>query len=217
MIHGLPAETASAAMTTAKTREQVQAREPAPAAGEPARKAGPKPEDPSALSAKRLDPPDPADAKSPIRRDPAASDKSPKEQGGREKTNGQGLTPKEQEIVRELEKRDREVRAHEQAHMAAGTGNIVQGADYSYQRGPDGQRYAVGGDVQIDVSPVPGDPEATIEKAEEIYKAALAPARPSAQDRQVAAQAMQMKAEARAEQLREQTTGDSSESVDLFA
>jgi len=103
--------------------------------------------------------------------------------------------------LEELEARDREVRRHEQAHVAAGAGHIVRGAQFSYQQGPDGGRYAVGGEVEIDVSPVPGDPRATIEKAQKIYKAALAPAQPSTQDRQVAARAMQMKTAARAEAL----------------
>ena len=53
--------------------------------------------------------------------------------------------------------------------------------------GPDGNRYAIGGEVSIDVAPVDGDPEATIAKMEIVKAAALAPAEPSAQDRKVAA------------------------------
>ena len=40
--------------------------------------------------------------------------------------------------------------------------------------------------MAIDVSPVAGDPRATIEKADQVKRAALAPAEPSPQDRQVA-------------------------------
>jgi hypothetical protein len=94
-----------------------------------------------------------------------------------------------------LKKRDREVRAHEMAHVSAG-GNIVRsGPHYDYQTGPDGKRYAIGGDVQIDTSPE-DDPEKTISKADKIIKAALAPADPSAQDRKVASDAQAMKMEA---------------------
>lgn len=81
----------------------------------------------------------------------------------------------------------------------AGAGVIVSGAQFSYRRGPDGQLYAVSGEVKIDLSPVPGDPEATAEKARQVQRAALAPSDPSAQDRRVAMQARMMENQARAE------------------
>jgi hypothetical protein len=62
----------------------------------------------------------------------------------------------------------------------------------------------VGGEVSIDTSSVPGDPEATMQKARDVRRAALAPASPSAQDQMVAAKAAQMEAEARTEKLREE-------------
>lgn len=80
--------------------------------------------------------------------------------------------------------------------MAAGAGLITRGASFTYETGPDGKRYAVGGEVGIDVSGG-RTPEETLAKAERIRAAALAPAEPSAQDRQVAAEADQMAAEAR--------------------
>lgn len=98
-----------------------------------------------------------------------------------------------------MQKRDQEVRAHEAAHLAAAGGIAKGGATYTYERGPDGQMYAVGGEVQIDTSAIPGNPEATIRKAETIRRAALAPADPSAADQQAAASASQMAAKARAE------------------
>ena len=117
-----------------------------------------------------------------------------------------------EQIIRELSARDREVRAHEQAHKAA-AGQLAQGAPtYSYQRGPNGQLYAVGGEVKIDTAPVSGDPEATLRKAEQIKRAALAPANPSAQDRAVAAQATQMATQARAEMQTENNEKSNSES-----
>ena len=66
------------------------------------------------------------------------------------------------------------------------------------------------GEVSIDVSAVPGDPEATIRKAQVIRKAALAPANPSSQDRSVAYAATKMEMKARQELARlksEEQTG----------
>ena len=109
------------------------------------------------------------------------------------------LTEEERRIVNELRARDAEVRAHEQAHVAA-AGPYANGAPkYEYQTGPDGKQYAVGGEVSIDTSPVPGDPDATIRKAQVIKRAALAPRNPSPQDIKVAGQAAQLEAQARQE------------------
>ncbi len=109
------------------------------------------------------------------------------------------LTEEEQQQVTELKDRDREVRAHEQAHLTAAGPYATGGPSYEYQEGPDGRRYAIGGEVGIDTSPVSGDPEATIEKAQQVRAAALAPASPSAQDQRIAATATQMEAQARME------------------
>lgn len=104
----------------------------------------------------------------------------------------------EAEEIRKLQARDREVRAHEAAHAAAG-GAYAGAASFTYERGPDGTSYAVGGEVSIDVSAIPGDPEATLQKAVQVRSAALAPAEPSAQDMKVAQRAQAMAAEARGE------------------
>lgn len=104
----------------------------------------------------------------------------------------------EQQQIQQLAARDREVRNHERAHAAVG-GQYAGAPQYQYQRGPDGVNYAVSGEVSISTGGVSGDPQATIEKAQVIRRAALAPAEPSAQDRKVAAQATQMEAQARVE------------------
>jgi hypothetical protein len=101
--------------------------------------------------------------------------------------------------LRQLKSRDLVVRAHEAAHLAAGSGIVIGGASYSYQRGPDGAQYAIGGEVSIDTSKVVGDPNATLQKAQQIQAAALAPTQPSSQDRTVAARAAKMAIEAKAE------------------
>lgn len=108
------------------------------------------------------------------------------------------LTDEEKAIVEDLKERDREVRAHEAAHASVGSG-YAGTPSFEYVRGPDGVQYAVGGHVEIDVAPVPNDPKATIEKMEVVRSAALAPARPSGQDRAVAAQAEAAMREAQAE------------------
>jgi SprA-related family len=98
--------------------------------------------------------------------------------------------------VHQLQARDREVRQHEQAHLAASGGLAVSGPSFTYQKGPDGVSYAIGGEVNIDVSPG-STPEETIARAKTIQAAALAPASPSGPDRAVAAQARQMEQDAR--------------------
>jgi hypothetical protein len=112
------------------------------------------------------------------------------------------LSDEEQEQLKYLQNEDRRVRAHEQAHVNAGGNLILQGAQYTYESGPDGKRYAVAGDVVIDTSPAE-TPAETIDKAYRIKAAALAPADPSAQDRQVAAMATQMAMQAQVELARE--------------
>lgn len=113
-----------------------------------------------------------------------------------------GVSPQQQaqqqQQIAALASRDREVRSHEQAHTAVG-GSYAGAPTYSFKRGPDGQAYAVGGEVSIDVSPIPNDPAATLRKMEVVQRAALAPAEPSAQDLRVAAQAQVLAAQARSE------------------
>ena len=124
----------------------------------------------------------------------------------------QELPEDEQQQVKELAARDREVKAHEMAHKAAG-GGLAGAVSYEFTTGPDGKRYATGGEVSIDTSKVPGDPQATLLKANRIRSAALAPAEPSGQDRKVAAQAARMAAEARME-LTQQTRQSNEEESD---
>lgn len=120
------------------------------------------------------------------------------------------LTDEERQQVEQLQKRDTEVRRHEQAHKAAAGQYARGGASFETQTGPDGRSYAVGGEVSIDTSPIEGDPQATIRKMQQIQAAALAPAEPSGQDRQVAAQAAQAAQQARAELAQKDADGEPS-------
>jgi len=104
----------------------------------------------------------------------------------------------DQQLIQRLASRDREVRAHERAHASVG-GQFAGTPSYEFQRGPDGVSYAVGGEVSISTGGVPNDPEATIAKAQQIQRAALAPADPSSQDRAVAAGAASLELQALAE------------------
>jgi hypothetical protein len=119
--------------------------------------------------------------------DEANEDETSTNQNG-EKVDANGLTEQENRKVEQLKQRDREVKEHERAHAAAGSG-IAGQPSFKFTTGPDGKQYAVAGEVQIDTSPVRGNPQATIRKLEQVKRAALAPSSPSAQDRRVAARA----------------------------
>jgi hypothetical protein len=112
-------------------------------------------------------------------------------------------TQQTQQTIDELERRDREVRHHEATHKAA-LGRFAKGGPrFSFTTGPDGRRYAVSGEVSVDLSPVPGDPEATLQKMATVRRAALAPTNPSAADRAIAAEATRKMAAARRELMEE--------------
>ncbi len=128
----------------------------------------------------------------PVDKAPAVSDEDKRKQA--RQTVQTKLDQKQLEQLKQLAARDREVRAHEQAHKAV-AGSYAGAISYEYERGPDGNRYAVAGEVAIDTSPE-SSPEETLIKARVIQQAANAPAEPSDQDRAVAAQAAQMEQEA---------------------
>ena len=134
-------------------------------------------------------------------------------------SESQDLTEAELQSVQELKQRDREVKAHEQAHLASAGQYTRGGPSYTYQQGPDGRRYAVGGEVPIDVG---GEktPEETIQKMRTVRRAAMAPASPSPADHGIAAaataqeaQAMQEMQAARAENSGEQQKQASKEAA----
>ena len=105
--------------------------------------------------------------------------------------------------VEELKARDSDVRQHEQAHLATGGALAGGGATYSYQQGPDGKQYAIGGEVSIRLARG-STPQETIANAQTVQRAALAPSDPSGQDRSVAAAAAQMEQQARIELMQQQ-------------
>ena len=135
-----------------------------------------------------------------------ASADAPRNQ--RPEANAGQLSQEDLAQIAQLKQRDREVRQHEMAHLAASGGLATSGASFTYQKGPDGVSYAIGGEVSIDTSPG-RTPEETIRRAQTIRAAASAPADPSGQDRAVAAQATRIEQQARTElsqQQREETS-----------
>jgi hypothetical protein len=122
----------------------------------------------------------------------------PAASSGAADADNEPLNEEDQKELEEMKRRDREVRTHEQAHKAAG-GAYAGAMRLTFQMGPDGKRYAVEGSVPIDVSPVAGDPAATLRKMEVVARAANAPASPSGADRAVAAQASRAMQQARAQ------------------
>lgn len=126
----------------------------------------------------------------------------------------QELTDEEKQQVEQLKSRDREVRQHEQAHMSAAGAAAQGGAHYEYTRGPDGQQYATGGEVSLSVGGG-RTPQEMLSNAQQVRRAALAPANPSGQDRRVAAEASQVEQRARMEMV--QATRSKTEDTDTGA
>ncbi|WP_085299980.1 putative metalloprotease CJM1_0395 family protein [Cognaticolwellia mytili] len=116
--------------------------------------------------------------------------------GSEQKSDAEVLA--ETQEIRSLESRDKEVRTHEMAHASVG-GAFTGSPSYSFEIGPNGKKYAVEGEVSVDLTPVAGDPKETIAKMKRVQAAALAPASPSAQDTRVAASASSIIVEAQAD------------------
>jgi hypothetical protein len=147
--------------------------------------------------------------------DKAVQGRSSKDEQGHEgESEGEHKNHQEQQQaeaelkqIEELRDRDTEVRLHEEAHARVG-GQYAGSPSYEYQKGPDGNNYAVGGEVMIDVAEIPGDPQATIDKMQTVRAAALAPAEPSGADRAIAADASRKIAAAQAEIAKSALNGD---------
>jgi SprA-related family len=107
---------------------------------------------------------------------------------------GEQLTAEEMAQVAKMIARDRDVRAHEALHLAA-AGGMASGVEYTYETGPDGKMYALGGKVSITMTPS-RTPEETLAKARQLRAAADAPSDHSGQDMAVAARASAMEAKA---------------------
>ena len=126
-----------------------------------------------------------------------------KENKETQKTSSENeLSPDEERLLRDLVSRDSEVKAHEAAHQAAG-GGMTGAASYTYQQGPDGKMYAIGGEVSISMKSG-STPEETIANARQIAIAAMATGNPSPQDFSVASSAKIMEIKAQQQLSKEQ-------------
>ncbi|WP_372998652.1 putative metalloprotease CJM1_0395 family protein [Sulfurimonas sp.] len=110
------------------------------------------------------------------------------------------LSQDEKRLVLDLQSRDAEVRAHESAHQSGGASTGA--ATYTYQQGPDGKMYAIGGEVSVSFQSG-STPQETIANAQAVIASALAPADPSGQDLAVASSAMVMMMKAQQQVARE--------------
>ena len=124
------------------------------------------------------------------------SDMQPEETGQIDEKDNPSL----KRAVAKLEQIEREVIAHEAAHIAA-AGRFGGAVSYTYTMGPDGKRYITGGSVPISTPPT-GNPEEALANAQQLMRAATAPGDPSGQDLAVAARASAMAASARSKMLR---------------
>ncbi|QYJ92172.1 hypothetical protein K0I31_10945 [Shewanella spartinae] len=129
---------------------------------------------------------------------PFADKREGKDAPGDESRSQDPELARQEAELKELSRRDAEVRAHEQAHASVG-GTFARSPSFKYEQGSDGRRYAVDGEVAIDISSVPGDPLATLNKMKQVYAAAMAPATPSMADIRVASEALRKMNSAKAE------------------
>ncbi|HCK18390.1 MAG TPA: hypothetical protein DHW36_07725 [Thalassospira sp.] len=107
-----------------------------------------------------------------------ANEKNNSSQGNN--SAGRDLDPAEEVVVNQLRARDSAVRQEEQAHAAA-AGPYGSAPQYTYQVGPDGNAYAIGGHVDVSVS-VSGTAADRDRALATLQNAALAPNAPSGAD-----------------------------------
>lgn len=111
------------------------------------------------------------------------------------------LSEDEKRVIKDLSSRDAEVKAHEAAHQSAG-GGMTGAVSYTYQQGPDGKMYAIGGEVSISM-PTGSTPEETISNARQVAASAMAAGNPSPQDFAVASSARVMEMKAQQQKVKE--------------
>jgi len=113
-------------------------------------------------------------------------------------SNGRKLSREEQKEVEKIKRIDRGVKRRELAKRAVAGGYVVGGVSFKYVTGPDGNKYAVEGYINIGVHSVPNNPKATIRKAQAIRNIKLTSGN-SPHGRSVSAEVARMEREARME------------------
>lgn len=122
---------------------------------------------------------------SPVVQPPAEEPSRRAEEAPAVAKNPDRLTPGEKAVVAQLQQRDQQVRQEEKAHAAA-AGDLAGPIAYTYQTGPDGRRYAVGGSVPIHARVVSGDPAELASIGARLAAAGQAASNPSGADLAVA-------------------------------
>ena len=169
-----------------------------PAVGRPAEMVAPAiSDDEAGVRVRPVDGASRSDAQRSLRGNASRSEPNADSSSAKQRKRTGSLEPDDQARVAALRARDAQVKLHERMHQAV-AGALSGSASFTYERGPDGQLYAVGGVVPIDLSPGK-TPKETIDRARTIRAAALAPADPSGADRAVAAAAAAMELEAQRE------------------
>ena len=90
-----------------------------------------------------------------------------------------------QRVLNKFKHSDANIQSHEQTH--ASIGRTTAPISYTYQEGPDGKMYAIGGHVKLDTS-IPDDPKAALFKLDQIKRASLGPSDVSGADIGIASQ-----------------------------
>ena len=123
------------------------------------------------------------------------------------------LSSDEKRLIKELSDRDAEVKTHEASHQALG-GGLTGAASYTYQEGPDGKMYAIGGEVSIS-TPTSSNPKEAIRNARTVAASALAAGDPSPQDFAVASSASIMEMKARQLEAKEMQNSSDKEQLQV--
>ncbi len=111
------------------------------------------------------------------------------------------MSAEDQALLDKLKARDSLVRGHETAHIMAAGGQATGPAQYTYQTGPDGRQYAIGGSVNIAVVSSPSSDEDAANQAATASRAAMANSEMSLCDMQVAMRASELSAKAKSRAL----------------
>jgi hypothetical protein len=117
------------------------------------------------------------------------------ERYSKKETSPNELSDAQKKALEKFEQRDAEVKAHELAHQT-NSGGLAGAASYTYQQGPDGKMYAIGGSVPITFKSG-STPQESIKNAKAIASATTSPDAPSSRDFSLlsSAKMMQLKAE----------------------
>ena len=100
---------------------------------------------------------------------------------------------------KQLELSQTQIQRHVESHLAV-TVTTQHSSPPNYQYSSlDGELYVVSDDVVFDTSSEPNDPQATLEKAQLIRMASMAPTDPTPQDRKASQQAIMMAAQEKSE------------------